>query len=408
MSEHTVQPAATPPGRSRRPIAVAGIGALAVVGIAIGVAYALPHETTVSGTGSLAQSLPTTDLPRWGGTNGGANGGTNGGTNGGANGGTNGGTSGGTDSSSSTGTATAAQSFGVVDINTVLGYQSARAAGTGTIVTSGGEVLTNNHVVAGATSITVTVVSTGTTYKATVVGTDPTEDVAVLQLTGASGLHTANYANSSDVAVGARVTGVGNAGGAGGTPSAATGVVTALDQSITATDENGDNPEQLTGLIETDAPIQAGDSGGPLYDSSGQIVGMDTAASTTGGGQQTAAGYAIEIDHALQVADEIESATSSTSTINIGSPAFLGVSVVAADVQGAAVAQVVQGGPADSAGVAAGDVITAVGGTAITTGDQLKTALAHYSPGQSVTITWTNTVGQSQHATVTLATGPID
>src|SRR6185437_12081488 len=108
---------------------------------------------------------------------------------------------------------------------------------------------------------------------------DPTDDVAVLQLQHASGLKTVSI-RTATAKVGESVTAVGNAGGTGGTPSAATGQVTALNRAITASDENGGNPEQISGLIETDAAVQAGDSGGPLFNSSGRIIGMDTAASS--------------------------------------------------------------------------------------------------------------------------------
>ena len=186
----------------------------------------------------------------------------------------------GSGSSGSTGTATAAQSVGIVDINTTIEYGQGKAAGTGLVLTSDGEVLTNNHVVQDSTAISVTVVSTGKTYTAKVVGTDPTDDVAVIQLQDASGLTTAKLGNSSSVKVGSSVTAVGNAGGVGGTPSAATGTVTALNQSITASDGDGSNAERLSGMIQVDADIQAGDSGGALYDnSSGSIVGINTAAS---------------------------------------------------------------------------------------------------------------------------------
>ena len=115
----------------------------------------------------------------------------------------------------------------------MLSYQGAEAAGTGLVLTSSGEILTNNHVVEGSTSITVTIVSSGASYPATVVGTDATDDIAVLQLTDASGLAVADLATTSAVGVGDAVTGVGNAGGAGGTPSASPGYVTATDQTIT-------------------------------------------------------------------------------------------------------------------------------------------------------------------------------
>jgi S1-C subfamily serine protease len=189
--------------------------------------------------------------------------------------------------------ATADQLVGVVDITTVLGYENAQAAGTGMVLTSDGEVLTNNHVVEGATSITVSALSTGKTYEATVVGTDPTDDVAVLQLADASGLDTVQI-DDDTLAVGDEVTAVGNAGGTAGSTSAAAGAVTALNQAITATDDNGQDATQLTGLIQIAADVVAGDSGGPLYDAEGEVVGMDTAAASTGG-----QAYAIPITTAL-------------------------------------------------------------------------------------------------------------
>lgn len=307
----------------------------------------------------------------------------------------------------STGSATAAQEVGVVDINTVLQYQQAEAAGTGMILTSSGEVLTNNHVIDGATSIKVTVVSTGATYTAKVVGTDPSDDVAVLQLQGASGLSTAKIGNSSSVNVSDAVTAVGNAGGVGGTPSAAKGSVVALDQTLTASDQNGSNPETLTGMIEINAPVVSGDSGGPLYDSHNDVVGMDTAASSAfgyGGGQTTA--YAIPISKALNIADKIESGKAS-STIHIGNPAFLGVSLQDS-FNGPVVASVADGTPAASAGLSAGDVITSIDGKTISSAQALKTTIAGHHPGDRISLGWTDMSGQSHTTTVTLATGPAD
>jgi S1-C subfamily serine protease len=295
--------------------------------------------------------------------------------------------------------ATAGQLVGVVDVTTGLGYQDGAAAGTGMVLTSDGEVLTNNHVVEGATSITVTVLSTGESYVATVVGTDPTDDVAVLQLTDAAGLDTVRTDDDA-VAVGDDVTAVGNAGGAAGT-SAAAGSVTALDQSITATDETGSGAEQLTGLIEIAADVEAGDSGGPLYDAEGEVVGMDTAASSTGG-----QAYAIPIDTALSIAGQITAGVDD-ATVHQGYPGFLGISVLSS-TGSATVAGVVADGPADQAGLAAGDVVTAIGPTAITTPDDLTSALADLDPGDPVTVSWTDTTGVARTATVTLAVGPAD
>lgn len=322
-----------------------------------------------------------------------------------------GGTANGASGTTSTGYATAAQQVGVVDINAVLDFGIGAAAGTGMVLTSGGEILTNNHVIDGSTSISVTVVSTGVTYTAKVVGTDPTDDVAVLQLNGASGLATAKIGNSAQVAVGNTVTAVGNAGGTGGTPSSATGTVTALDQSLTATDQNGSNPEQLIGMIEMNADVQPGDSGGPLYASNATIVGMDTAASSSTAVTSTV-GFAIPIAKATSIAQQIASGQAS-SVIHLGYPGFLGVQVQATSSYGSAttgapIAGVVNGSAAEKAGVQAGDTITAVNGTTIAGPSALSTAMANSKPGQQVKISWLDSSGQSHSATVTLGTGPAD
>jgi S1-C subfamily serine protease len=311
-----------------------------------------------------------------------------------------------------TGQATATQSVGVVDINTVIDYGSEQAAGTGIVLTSNGEILTNNHVIDGSTSVTVTVVSTGKTYKATVVGDDPTDDVAVLQLTGASGLQTAKLGDSSQVAVGNTVTAVGNAGGTGGTPSSATGSVTALNQSITASDEGGGNSESLTGMIEINADIQAGDSGGPLYAANGTIIGIDTAASSQSQTGETT-GFAIPIAKATSIADQIESGVA-TSTIHIGAPGFLGVELASEGASGqfsssgATLSGTVDGSAAAQAGLQAGDTITSINGQNVSSASALSTAMESYQPGQSVTIGWVDSSGQSHTATVTLGSGPAD
>jgi S1-C subfamily serine protease len=416
----------------RRWLIVGGIAtAVAVAGVAIGVGsgnsvttgsgasgnsqLAVPPSAgsggNGSGSGGSGSDGSGSDQNPWGGLFGGLGNGGNGSQGNGNGGGYGNGGGSGNGSGGSTGTASADQQVGVVDIDTVLGYQSARAAGTGMVLTSNGEILTNNHVVRGATSITVTVVSTGKTYKASVVGTDPTEDVAVLQLSDASGLQTAHLA-SSNVSVGDAVTAVGNAGGTGGTPSAAPGQVTALDQTITATDDNGSNAEQLNGLIETNANVQAGDSGGPLYNDNNQVVGMDTAAGSSSPIQTaTEQAYAIPIGTALKIADQIEGGQAS-STIHIGNPAFLGIELsndqFSAGSNGAAIAGVIDGTPAAQAGLAAGDVITGVDNTQVSSSTDLSTALASHKAGDSVRISWTDQSGQSHSANVTLIAGPAD
>jgi S1-C subfamily serine protease len=375
-----------PQPRHGRRIAVAAGAATVVASAAVAaMVYASTGGNVVSGTGTAALPIPAVD--RQGNSD-------------------NSGTDVPDPSAIASGTATAAQQVGVVDINTELGYQRAAAAGTGMVLTSSGEILTNNHVIAGATSISVQVVTTGKTYSATVVGTSPTQDVAVLQLQNASGLQTAKIGSSAALQVGATVTGVGNAGGRGGIPSAAAGSIVALDQSLTATDESGQNPERLTGMIEVDAPIEAGDSGGPLYDSADRVIGMDTAASTSQRG--TSVAFAIPIDRATSIADEIEAGHAS-ATIHLGYPGFLGISAGASPgTSGALVESVVDNGPAAQAGIEPGDLITAVAGNAIPSATALHTALAASDPGQNVDVTWLSSDGQSHHASITLAKGPAD
>ncbi|MGW1345909.1 S1C family serine protease [Kribbella sp. NPDC002412] len=375
---------------------------------------------------------------------------------------------------------------GLVDVNTVLGYENARAAGTGIVLSSDGEVLTNHHVIEGATSISVTDIGNGKTYTASVVGYDEDHDVAVLKLKDASGLQTAKIGDSDKVAVGDQVVGIGNAGGVGGTPSYAPGTVTGLNQSITATDENGQDPENLTGLIQTDANIQAGDSGGPLANAAGEVIGVDTAgsggnnggagrpgqaaastaaatatlasaggtATTTadgngfgdpgfggngfgdgnpfgdgsgngnpfgdgsgngngngnggnGQGQSTAQGFAIPINEAMAIADQIQDGKAS-DTVHIGESAMLGVSVVPnADTTGAVVGDVLANGKADEAGLEAGDVITTFGGETVESPDTLSTLLNRHHPGDKVEVGWVDQTGQRHKATIELITGPV-
>jgi S1-C subfamily serine protease len=157
-------------------------------------------------------------------------------------------------------TTTEAQSKGVVLINTVLPYDNASGAGTGMVLTASGQVLTSYHVVEGASTIKVTVAATGKTYRATVVGSDQTADVALLQLQGASGLATIKIDNDA-TSVGDKVTAVGNAGGTG-TLTAAKGTIVSLKASITTAAEGPVASETLTGMIETTADVVSGDSGG--------------------------------------------------------------------------------------------------------------------------------------------------
>jgi S1-C subfamily serine protease len=313
---------------------------------------------------------------------------------------------------------------GLVDVNSNFGYQSSAGAGTGIVISSSGEVLTNNHVIDGATKITATDIGNGKSYSATVVGYDPSHDLAVLQLQGATGLTTAKLGNSSKLSVGDGVIGIGNAGGTGGTPSSAGGSITGLNQSVTAGDEFGGTSEQLSGLIETNAAIQPGDSGGPLVNSAGEVIGIDTAGSVgfdfpSSNGQA----FAIPINEAAQTALQIVS-NHPVATTHIGPSAFLGVSVGAASgsgggfgfagslggsastVAGVPIAGVLNGEPAQKAGLAAGDVITSLNGTSVGSRTALSTAMLGHHPGDLVRVGWTDTSGTAHTTTIQLASGP--
>ena len=298
---------------------------------------------------------------------------------------------------------------GVVVVNTNLGYANSAAAGTGIVLSSSGEVLTNNHVIRGATTVRVTDVSAGRTYAASVVGYDVVRDIAVLKLANAHGLRTASVGSSGGVEIGDRVTAVGNAGGTG-TLTIASGRLTALHQAITVSDDQGGS-NRLTDLIQTSAHLQPGDSGGPLLSSRGRVIGVDAAASGVARFQSSGGeGFAIPIDTAVAIARQIEAGHRS-STVHIGPTAFLGVALgqsgyYGQDVSGAVVDQVVPGSPADRAGVVAGDVITSLGGHPVSSRASLQRVLFQVSPGTPLRLTWIDQSGYANSATVRPASGP--
>jgi serine protease Do len=295
----------------------------------------------------------------------------------------------------------------LVLINTDLRYQGAVGAGTGIVLDPNGEVLTNNHVVEGATRITATDIGTGVSYPADVVGYDRKHDVAVLQLRDANGLPTAPLGDSSHVAVGDPILGIGNAGGKG--LSRVPGTVSALGQAILASDDLSDTPEQLNGMIEVAANLRPGDSGGPLVNSTGQVVGIDTAGSGSYRlqGSSGAEGFAIPIDTALAIAGQIRSGNTSGS-VHVGATALLGVGVGdPAPHGGITVRDVLRGSPADQVGIVPGDVITRFDGTAVDSATTLTDLLDRRYPGDAADVTWVDQASQLRSATVTLATGPV-
>jgi S1-C subfamily serine protease len=298
----------------------------------------------------------------------------------------------------------------VVNINTTLA--NGAAAGTGMVITASGEVLTNNHVINGATSISVQIGGTGAVRTAKVLGYSVTDDVALLQIEGGSGLKTVTTGKSTQLLVNDDVVAIGNALGRGGVPANTAGTVAALNQTITASDDNGANSETLPGMIQIAAGIQPGDSGGPLVDANGRVVGMTTAAQVNGGRFRQAAsntGYAIPIERALSIVHQIEAGQGST-TVHIGTRAILGVQVQtqsdASVGSGASVADVQSGSTADSAGIGAGDVIITVEGKTSASANDLTTALAPRHAGDKVDIGWVDASGQRHTQSITLASGP--
>jgi S1-C subfamily serine protease len=298
-------------------------------------------------------------------------------------------------------TASAPIGTGVVVINTRL-YQAGAAAGTGMVLTSSGEVLTNNHVIRGATSIRVVIPSTKRVYTARVVGYDVADDVAVLRAVGASHLKTVSTAASVKLRIGQAVRAVGNANGNGRLLSVR-GSITGLRRSIVVSDD-AEGTERLAGLIETNTSLQPGDSGGPLLNAAGKVIGMDTAASARL--ISTAAdSYAIPIAKPLSVVKQIV-AGHGTSRVHVGATAFLGIQVQGGGAGGLVVAGVVPGGPAESAGLEAGDVITSINGRAVTTPKPLTSFLLTKKPGDTVTIGYMDPLGAGRTASVTLGGGP--
>lgn len=311
---------------------------------------------------------------------------------------------------------------GIVNVDTELGYRGTLAAGTGIILDPSGLVLTNNHVIAGATTIKATDTRTHRSYTARVVGYDKSNDVAVIKLSGVkgSGLKPAAFGDSDKVGQGDAVTAKGNAGGGGGAPKVAQGKVTALEQAVVARDDTDNSSEELSGLIETDAAIRPGDSGGPLFDASGQVVGMDTAASAgfKMAKQGSGRGFAIPINRALAIAEQIRQGHGGTK-IHIGRTAMLGVNVRAATPaqgdgganpgQGSGGAQVLStlpDSPAEQLNVPTGAVITALDGRPVDSPNTLTDLLLLHHPGDRVALTYQTPGGQGATRQIELASGP--
>jgi len=294
--------------------------------------------------------------------------------------------------------ATAAQSQGLVLITTDVAWDSGTAMGTGMIIDPSGIVVTNHHVVAGSTSVSVTVPSINQTFTADVLGYDATADVAVLQLEGASRLATITT-NSSAVSPGQSITAVGNSDGAGqllATP----GQVLTTSTDITVTEDDGTTAD-LTNLIELSCNLIPGDSGGAVFNDKLQVVGMNVAGSSGRSGS----GYAIPITTVLKVAETVRSGRT-TDTVSIGRTGGLGVTI---STRGGriTVTDLVPGGPAEQAGITRNSILVSLDGTPVSTQPELKAVLNAHRPGDTIPVTWTDEAGQSHTADVTLTAAPL-
>lgn len=298
--------------------------------------------------------------------------------------------------------ASATQSSGVVQISTVLDFGQGAAAGTGIVVDGAdGIVVTNHHVVEGSTGVEVTVAGTEETYVAEVLGTDATRDVAVLRLVDAPTLAEVTT-NSAALSVGDTITAVGDAGGDGGSLTAAEGSITDVHEPVTVTNDDG-TETTLRNLVEVDADIISGDSGGALLDANGDVVGVNVAASS---GMADITGYAIPVRRVLRIADAVLAGRES-DTVAVGYDAFLGVQLATANGSTATLAGTLEGGAAAEAGLAAGDTMTSVDGTSTPTAAVLRRVIASHEAGETVRVTWTNRDGGTTSASVALGRAPI-
>jgi S1-C subfamily serine protease len=359
---------------------------------------------------------------------------------------------------------------GVVDIDALIAYSGGTSSeGTGMLISQNGLILTNNHVIDGSNSIHVrpAVASGSKEYTATVVGYDSTHDVALLKIDGSTGLRPVSVGNSDQVKLGTAVVALGNAEGQGGLPRAAAGIINSLNKTINPTDESTGATETLHNMLQTDADVVSGDSGGPLANGAGQVIGMTTANASSSQSSSSVLGYAIPINTALAVAHQI-AAGQGSSTVQIGLPGFLGVlvpqsgssspqqqaaqqrqqerqqsgqgnqpsggqlgpgdgssgsgsggracvldnsetsvpAVIAPVSQGALVDGVLCGTAAATAGLVSGDVITAVNGQPVSTPSGLTQSVSGLRPGSRVKLSWETRAGQHQTRTVALGAAP--
>lgn len=279
-----------------------------------------------------------------------------------------------------------------------------QSAGTGMIITPDGEVLTNDHVIAGAAAVTVTLFGQSQARAARVVGTDPAHDLALVQIEQVAGLPTVVFGSSAAARVGDEVLAIGNALALSGGPSVTEGIISAENRSLTATNDRGQT-ETLTGLLQTDAPINPGNSGGPLVDSSARVIGMNTAVASSSAGNAPTQniGFAIPMDAVVARLPELRrggtsgAGSSGPSAAPAGNAAYLGVTVgpVTEAIRqlehltpssGAVVLGVEPASPAATAGIDTGDVVVSFDGTPVASPEGLIAAVHPHAPGDHVRV----------------------
>ncbi|WP_231645276.1 S1C family serine protease [Mycolicibacterium mengxianglii] len=297
----------------------------------------------------------------------------------------------------------------LVQITTQVDFQGIIGNGTGIVLTPDGVVLTNHHVIQGADSIRALSIGNGQTYDADVLGYNRNNDIAVIRLRGASGLIPAPIGDSAGVFVGEPVATLGNANGTGNPLTREQGTITALGQTIDASDELTGSSHSLDDLIESSTNLRSGDSGGALVNGASQVIGLNAAATynfkmngeSSPGGQ----GYAIPINHAMGIVDQIRSGAASPQ-VHIGPSAILGVGVNAVvQGDGLPVQSILRGGPAEQAGLGPGDVLLRIDGVPITSANALTSVLDQRYPGNNIELTWRDRSGMERVGRATLGSG---
>jgi serine protease Do len=285
--------------------------------------------------------------------------------------------------------------------------QEGKGVGTGFVIRQDGIIVSNFHVVEGSTSLKVTLPPPdGRSFTGRVIGGDSEHDLAVLKI-DATGLPTVPLGSSSDLALGEHVIALGYALALPGGPTVTSGIISALARTVEVQDTSQGITRTLQDALQTDAAINPGNSGGPLVDLAGNVVGINTAGNS--GAENI--GFAIAIDAVTSLIEDAVAHPNqavpylgvSAQTVDAGLAAQLGLGVQ----EGALVVEVAPNGPADEAGIRVSDVIVSLGGTPVTSDDDLGTAIKAHQPGDEVSVEVVRSGGDHQAITVTLGVRPL-